>query len=152
MVVEEHFVTRRPILFLIIVIVGLIIIYLPAKYAVDTLVQDVETVTLNETYDDAWKWFAPDSPLNADEKKELFDIKYRGNIVEWQGELVECKDLEGVWSLRMKHRDLDGFADVVFVTEQNCTAYQHGLMIRYQMELTDLKVNVFVGKDGVIVA
>ena len=151
MVVEEHIVIRRPILFMVIVLAVLFAIFIPAKYIIEKKSSVSYAGFVNESYSDVWYWFNINSPLTADEKKELFDIKYSGNIVEWSGKLLNCRSLESLSSVSVEHRST-GFADVVFSTGDDCSSLPEGSEITYQIELIDLRVNVFVGRKGKIIS
>ncbi|HII72580.1 TPA: hypothetical protein HA265_07525 [Candidatus Woesearchaeota archaeon] len=153
MVVHESFVTRRPIAFLVIMLGILVMIYLPVKYVIMPLSMGEEMpVTVNDTYQDTWRQFDQESLLTAEEKMILYETRYRGAVIEWQGRMMGCKDLDGVYSVMIKERNTTDYPDVVFSTLENCTARQTDLMIRYRMQIIDLNADVFVGKNGMIIA
>ncbi|MFC1723197.1 hypothetical protein ACFL0V_03585 [Nanoarchaeota archaeon] len=148
MVIHEHFVTRRPLLFLIIVMTVLVLLYAPARILVQSYADRMrEAHVLEESYEEVWKWFNSDSPLNIEEKQELYWIKYNGNVVEWQGMVLGCKDLGNIRSVKIDHRGTS-YADVVFSTLTTCDEWPIDKTIRYRMEIIDWRVNVFVGKEG----
>jgi len=147
MVVEEPFVTRRPFLFVVLVLVILVCLYIPANFIIKQRSSQHYSAQLNETYSEVWHWFNIGSPLTSEEKDELFDVKYKGSSVIWTGELLECRSLGKLFSVRISHRGTE-FSDVVFSTKEDCTSLPKGSKVTYKIELVDLRVNVFVGKNG----
>ena len=151
MVEQESFVTRRPIMFLIIFLIILVLLYIPVRISVKAYVDNIRGPQyINETYEDVWKWFKVGSPLNIEEKRELFWVKYDGNDVYWEGTLKTCKALEGIWTVSVDHGGSES-ADVIFSTKKDCSGVAPGSKIKYKMRFFDFKVNVFVGENGEII-
>ncbi len=150
MVEPEPFITRRPVLFLIIFLIVLVLLYIPIRIAVKIYVGNVQGPQyLNESFTDTWNWFKSDSPLNIEEKRELFKIKYDNNIVTWEGRVLQCRRLENVWTVSIDETGSDA-PDVIFSTLQNCSGFEPGKKVRYRMQLFDFRVNMFIGEKGVI--
>lgn len=152
MVVHESFVTRKPLEFLLIVLVIIFLIlgvfYLYTKNRVQD--DSDEPRLLMETFNEVIYLFSPESDLSAEDKRLMFKLNYDGNIVQWYGRLLVCEQLEGRSRMTIDQDD-DGQHEVVFTSYDPCSSVTPEEFVTYKMTLVDLKTTTFVGKDGVII-
>lgn len=146
---EESFVTRKPLEFTLIVLFIILLLLTPVhfylKYKNSQTTE--ESKFLTETYSEVDYWFGADSDLTEDDKRILFNINYKGNVVQWTGRLVECTPQEERFIVSMAHKSLD-FSDVIFTTEDDCTDLPLGKDVNYKMKLLEWKINAFIGEEG----
>jgi hypothetical protein len=151
MEVHEHYVTRKPLeftlIFLSIIFLLLIPVYFYTKYIHDS---NIKAYTLiSESYSEVEYYFSQESDLSADDKKHLFSYKYEGNYVQWQGTLMNCENVGGLYRVRISVES-STFADVIFTVSKDCTNIPQGSIITYKMKLIDWQTPAFIGSDGEI--
>lgn len=152
MVVHEHYVTRKPLeftlIFLFIIFLLLIPVYFYTKHLKESRTQT--KVLIAESYSEVHYLFSQESDLSADDKKHLFSYKYVGNYVQWQGALMNCENVGGLYRVRVAEEG-STFADVIFTVSKDCTNIPQGIIITYKMKLVDWQVKSFIGSDGEII-
>ena len=150
MVIHESFVTRKPFKFTLIVLVIVLIILVPIYlYATQKEEIKVEEELIAETFEEVKYLFGPESDLSESDKRHLFELKYEGNFVEWEGALLACDAMTGFFRVSVDQTG-DKFGDVLFTTQQNCTNIAAGSAISYRMKLIEWKVTTFTGSEGEI--
>ncbi|MBW2964956.1 hypothetical protein KY363_05865 [Candidatus Woesearchaeota archaeon] len=150
MVVHESFVTRKPFEFTIIVLLIIFILLVPVYFLTKRTPEPARSdEVLTETYEEVDYLFGPQSDLTDSEKKTLFRINYEGHTVQWTGTLLSCSEMTPLYRVSVDHHG-NGFGDVLFTTDQNCTSISPGTTVTYSITLIDLKIRTFTGKNGVI--
>lgn len=150
---EESYVTRKPMSFTLIVLVIILLVLTPVYFYMTYMLSDKEPTgeLVTETYNEVNYWFSTESDLTEKDKKTLFRINYEGNDVQWQGLLIECTPIDGVFRVGVTHKSSE-FPDVLFMTEDDCTTLVLGRSITYRITLVEWKVNSYIGKDGRILS
>lgn len=152
MVLNESFVTRKPLEFTLMVLFVIFLLLLPVYFYTKHTKQTAKPETLiAESYNEVDYKFNPESELSENDKRQLFKIEYEGNFVEWRGALMNCEQLTGAFKVGIDHRGT-GFADVLFTTQQDCSKIPVGEAINYKIRLVDRKSRTFIGTDGEIIA
>jgi hypothetical protein len=150
MVIQESFVTRKPLEFTLIVLLIVLLILLPVYFITKEQKTAPQEVLVAETYDEVNYWFNIESELSDSDKRHLFQLNYENNFIQWTGDIVACDRLAPLYRVSVDHSG-DGRADVIFTTDNDCKGIPLGKRIVYQTRLIDLKVFIFIGKDGEIV-
>jgi hypothetical protein len=152
MVVQESYITRKPLEFTLILLVIVLILLLPVYfYTKHTRASSVEEGELiAQTYKEVWYMFSSESDITDNDKRHLFRLNYEGNLVQWTGTLLSCDNLDGVYRISVDHSG-DGTSDVLFTTYEDCIDMPVGSVITYKIELIDWKTTIFVGKDGEVI-
>jgi|GEM_PF-2600526 len=153
MVVQESFVTRKPLEFTLIVLFILFLLLLPVYfYTKQQASNKKQEVLIAETFSEVNFLFSPDSDLSENDKRTLFRIKYEGRFVQWTGRLISCDTLDnGVYKATIDHTD-DDVGDVLFTIDKDCNLLDIGSEITYKTRLIDLKSKLYIGKDGELVS
>ena len=151
MVVQESFVTRKPVEFTLIVLFIVLVLLAPLYiYMKWSPSDDDKEVFITESFNEVMYMFSPESDLSPADKRIMFRLEYEGNIVQWSGTLLSCDRANGLSRLSVDHLGT-GFADVIFTTRQDCPASAVGAPLTYRMTLVDWKTTTFIGKDGEVI-
>jgi hypothetical protein len=106
---------------------------------------------VSETYSEVGYFFSPESDLSESDKRQLFRMKYENNFVQWQGTLLACETMNGLFTVSVDQRG-EGTSDVLFTTQDDCTKIPVGSQVLYKTRLIDWKIRSFIGKDGEIIS
>jgi hypothetical protein len=151
MVVHESFVTRKPLEFTIIVMVIVLILLLPVYVYTKNPGQETskDETAITQSYGEVNYIFGPESDMSEADKKNLFKLSYENRFVQWEGVLLACDDMGGLFRVSIDHSG-DGAGDVLFTTDTDCRSRTLGLPVSYRTRLIEWKIRTFIGKDGAI--
>jgi len=152
MVIYDSFVIRKPLEYTLIVMVIVLIILLPiylySKQQGDQ--KGKKVIFITESFGEFNYQFGPESELSNNDKKLMFKLYYEGNIVQWNGKLLSCTQVNDLYHVSVDHTE-NGRGDVIFMSRDDCKKNQIGEFLTYKMKLIDRKVQSFIGKDGEII-
>jgi hypothetical protein len=151
MVIQEHYVTRKPLEFTIIVLFILFLLLLPVYfYSKHSRAQSkAGIILLEDTYGEVAYIFSPESDISEADKRHLFTLNYEGKFVQWSGTLMACDTLDGAYRVSVDENQ-DNYAEVLFLTYKDCTQIPSGSDITFKTKLIDWKTKTFTGSEGEI--
>lgn len=149
MVIHESFVTRKPMEFTLIVLFVILLLLIPVYLYTrnSSGKSDEQPEIITESYPEVAFLFSTESDLSDSDKKHLFKLKYEGSVVQWDGNMLSCDPLDGMYRVRVDETG-DEVGDVLFTTEQDCTSIPPGAYISFRTKLIDWKVTRFIGSKG----
>lgn len=152
MVIHESFVTRKPLEFTLIVLFVIFLLLLPVYFYTRNYSRDAveEAEFIPESYEEVAFLFSQDSDLSDSDKKNIFKFKYEDNMVQWGGILLSCELMTPLYRVSVDETG-DGFGDVLFTTDYDCTHIPIGSRLEFNMTLIDRKTRMFIGLDGEII-
>ncbi len=153
MVVDDSFVTRKPIEFTLIVLVIIFILLLPVYFFTknNNVQSGSEASLITESYDEVKFLFGSESDLSEKDKRDLFKISYENQMIQWTGTLLVCEPLDTIFRVSVD-QDGDGNGDVIFTSFTDCTGVVTGSPITYRVKLIDWHTDKFVGKEGEVLS
>ncbi|MBW2972208.1 hypothetical protein KY359_04195 [Candidatus Woesearchaeota archaeon] len=153
MVIHESFVTRKPLEFTLIVLVIVLVLLLPVYFLTKNGSANAaeQAVFIPQTYGEVEYFFSAESDLSESDKRHLFQLQYEGNFVQWTGLLLACEPMSGLFKVSIDHSG-DGFGDVMFMTDKDCSGVPLGSTATYRTRLIDWKITTFIGKDGEVLS
>ncbi|MBU2561102.1 MAG: hypothetical protein KKD17_02310 [Nanoarchaeota archaeon] len=123
---EKGWASRHPIITTIIAIIliaaaGLGLRVLQQKYFPAEAQEFTAPVFINESYYEVDQYFDVNSNLTQKEQDELFDTKYRFNVVKWTCEPISCQEVLGTPTLKLICNENGFTEDARVAMKEDCT-------------------------------
>jgi hypothetical protein len=109
-------------------------------------------VFLNESYEEVDGQFNIESELTREQQDELFDSKYKYNVVKWTCEPISCQKLLGKHTLKLICKERGMTEDVRIAMKEDCSdvVVQSEVTVIFQL-LSKTTGEYYLGRSGTIV-
>ncbi|MBN1545018.1 hypothetical protein JW898_06175 [Candidatus Woesearchaeota archaeon] len=154
---EKGWAGRHPVITTIIVIIliaaaGFGLRVLQQKYFPAETQEFTTPVFLNESYYDVDQYFDVNSNLTEKEQDELFDTKYKFNVVKWTCKPISCQELVGTPTLKLICNENGFTEDVRVAMKEDCSdsAENQEVTVVFQL-ISKTTGEYYLGRSGMVV-
>ncbi|MBW2972207.1 hypothetical protein KY359_04190 [Candidatus Woesearchaeota archaeon] len=118
--------------------------YFPAKE-----INFTAPVFINESYYDVDQYFDVDSNLTEEEQDDLFETKYKFNVVKWTCKPISCQEIMGAPTLKLICNENGFTEDVRVAMKEDCTDVAKTFQVTVVFQLMSKTTGeYYLGRSG----
>lgn len=118
---KKHPVASTILVIILIAVLGMGLKFFQEKYFPAEQQEFKTPVFINESFEELNTYFGVDTNLTDKQQKELFDDKYRYNVLKWTCRPLSCQELVGTPTLKLICSESGFTEDLRVAMQENCT-------------------------------